>query len=159
MARIEHMDFLLPMHIGEVAELEAEIYFTAPHSLLVLVTVWAENVLSGIACCYCHHSNIMNHQCFMMWYRHNGFLVFSGKKRLTNKAHLWYVPVGVTDHSKIGDVPPMKYSSPLAEEKGRRLYEKQKAERQTNGQSKELVDFQIPSKPFGEAKNQSLYFL
>ena len=47
MARIEHMDFLLPMHIGEVAELMAEILYTAPHSLEVLVKVWAENVITG----------------------------------------------------------------------------------------------------------------
>lgn len=48
LARIEHMDFLLPMHIGELAELDAEIVFTSSHSLEVVVSVFAENVIKGI---------------------------------------------------------------------------------------------------------------
>ena len=47
MVRIEHIDFLLPMKIGEVAELTAEITYTAPHSLLVEILVHAENIVTG----------------------------------------------------------------------------------------------------------------
>lgn len=47
LARIEHMDFIMPMHIGEVAELAAEIVYTSEHSLEVVVTVWAENIIKG----------------------------------------------------------------------------------------------------------------
>ena len=47
MARIEHMDFLLPMMIGEVAELTAEIIYTSPHSLLVEIRVHGENIITG----------------------------------------------------------------------------------------------------------------
>ncbi|XP_064642418.1 cytosolic acyl coenzyme A thioester hydrolase-like [Lineus longissimus] len=47
LARVESMDFLLPMHIGEVAEVMAEIRYTASHSLEVIVDVWAEDILHG----------------------------------------------------------------------------------------------------------------
>jgi len=47
MVRIEHMDFLLPMKIGEVAELTAEIVYTSTHSLLVAIKVHAENIITG----------------------------------------------------------------------------------------------------------------
>ena len=47
MVRIEHMDFLLPMKIGEVAELTAEIVYTSTHSLLVEIKVHAENIITG----------------------------------------------------------------------------------------------------------------
>jgi len=47
MVRIEHMDFLLPMKIGEVAELTAEIVYTSTHSLLVGIKVHAENIITG----------------------------------------------------------------------------------------------------------------
>jgi len=49
MVRIEHMDFLLPMKIGEVAELTAEIVYTSTHSLLVGIKVHAENIITGNA--------------------------------------------------------------------------------------------------------------
>jgi len=47
MVRIEHMDFLLPMKIGEVAELTAEIVYTSVQSLLVEIKVHAENIITG----------------------------------------------------------------------------------------------------------------
>ncbi|XP_078618089.1 cytosolic acyl coenzyme A thioester hydrolase-like [Branchiostoma floridae x Branchiostoma japonicum] len=47
LVRIERMDFLQPMHVGEVAQLQADVTFTGPHSLEVQVQVWAENVLKG----------------------------------------------------------------------------------------------------------------
>ena len=35
------------MYVGEVAQLQAAMTFTSPHSMEVSVDVWAENVLSG----------------------------------------------------------------------------------------------------------------
>lgn len=48
LARIEKMDFSSPMHIGEVAEVEAKVTFTATHSLEVTVNVFAGNMLNGL---------------------------------------------------------------------------------------------------------------
>jgi len=53
MVRIEHMDFMQPMLIGEVAELTAEIVYTSPHSLLVEIKVYGENILTGTNYCIC----------------------------------------------------------------------------------------------------------
>ena len=53
-----------------------------------------------------------------------------GTKRLTNEAHLWYVPMCVNDVAKVMSVPQMSYTGMEAEEKGRQAYEKQKRERQ-----------------------------
>ena len=47
LVRLERMDFLQPMYIGEVAELHAEITHTAHHSLEIQVKVWAENIMKG----------------------------------------------------------------------------------------------------------------
>jgi len=48
LVRIEHMDFLLPMMIGEVAELTSKIVYTSSHSLLVQIEVHAEDIIQGI---------------------------------------------------------------------------------------------------------------
>ena len=47
LVRVDHMDFHQPMYVGEVAQLQAAVTFTSPHSMEVTVDVWAENVLSG----------------------------------------------------------------------------------------------------------------
>ena len=47
LVRLEKMDFLQPMHVGEVAQLQAAVTYTSKHSLEVTVDVWAENVLIG----------------------------------------------------------------------------------------------------------------
>ena len=47
MVRIEHMDFLQPMKIGEVASVTAEIVYTSTHSLLVAINIRAENIITG----------------------------------------------------------------------------------------------------------------
>ena len=56
MVRIEHMDFLLPMVIGEVAELTAEIIYTSPHSLMVEIKVHGENIITGMTIVFCKNS-------------------------------------------------------------------------------------------------------
>ncbi|XP_070532666.1 putative cytosolic acyl coenzyme A thioester hydrolase-like [Ptychodera flava] len=66
--------------------------------------------------------------------------VMKGTQRLTNRAHLWYVPVSVDD-GKVVEVPAMTYSSPEMEEQGRLRYETQKSQRRDDiGQTRNAVE-------------------
>ena len=47
LVRLEHMDFRQPMFVGEVAQLQAAVTYTSPHSIEVTVDVWAENVITN----------------------------------------------------------------------------------------------------------------
>ena len=47
LARVDHMDFLKPMYVGELAHVQAAVTYTSKHSIEVTLDVWAENVLSG----------------------------------------------------------------------------------------------------------------
>lgn len=47
LARLEECTFLAPMHIGEVAQVRAEVTFVAKHSMEVTVEVSASNPLTG----------------------------------------------------------------------------------------------------------------
>ena len=47
LVRLEHIDFMKPMHIGNVATLDAVVAYTSARSLMVKVTVYAENVFEG----------------------------------------------------------------------------------------------------------------
>lgn len=47
LARVDHMDFLKPMYVGEVAHVQAAVTYTSRHSIEVSLDVWAENILSG----------------------------------------------------------------------------------------------------------------
>lgn len=47
LARVDHVDFLQPMYVGEVAQLQAAVTYTSPLSLEVTVDVWAEDVRTG----------------------------------------------------------------------------------------------------------------
>jgi acyl-coenzyme A thioesterase 7 len=44
LVRLEHIDFMKPMHIGSVATLDAVVAYTSARSLMVKVTVYAEDV-------------------------------------------------------------------------------------------------------------------
>ena len=66
LARLERMDFLAPMHIGEVAQLEARVTWTTRRSVEVCVRVWSEQPAA---------------------------VPPANARRLTNTAWLWYVPV------------------------------------------------------------------
>ena len=46
-ARIEKMDFLQPAYIGEVIKVKAKLAYTSPRSLMVVVDVTSENMLTG----------------------------------------------------------------------------------------------------------------
>lgn len=47
LARIESMDFLQPMYVGELSHLRGQVTYTTAHSVEVEVCVWAENPLTG----------------------------------------------------------------------------------------------------------------
>ena len=47
LARVERMDFLEPMFIGEVAKVHAELSYASKHSVEVSVDVWAEDLING----------------------------------------------------------------------------------------------------------------
>ena len=47
LVRLEKMDFLQPVHVGDVAQVQAAVTYTSKHSLEVTVDVWAENVVKG----------------------------------------------------------------------------------------------------------------
>ena len=98
LARIERMDFVGPMHMGELAEVKGRILYTSSHSLEVQVIVTSEDIVQGTT-------------------------------RLISRARLWYVPRSLSNTEKIPPVPKMKYSNPEDEQRGRRAYEKQKADR------------------------------
>ena len=49
LVRVEKTDFLLPMYVGEVAHLSAEITYCSEHSLEVKVYVEAENLFTGLS--------------------------------------------------------------------------------------------------------------
>ena len=48
LVRADHIDFLQPMYVGEISQLQAAVTYTSPRSMEVTVDVWAENVLTGI---------------------------------------------------------------------------------------------------------------
>jgi hypothetical protein len=52
----------------------------------------------------------------------------------------------------------MEYSSPAIEEKGRKAYEKQKAERMRNNSADQLVNFVLPTQAPGEIRKLILMF-
>lgn len=47
LVRLERMDFHKPMFVGEIAQLQAAVTYTSPHSIEVTVDVWAENIVTG----------------------------------------------------------------------------------------------------------------
>lgn len=47
LARVEHMDFRQPMHVGELARAQARVVYASPHSMAVSVRVWAEDYIKG----------------------------------------------------------------------------------------------------------------
>ena len=46
LVRADHIDFLQPMYVGEISQLQAAVTYTSPRSMEVTVDVWAENVLT-----------------------------------------------------------------------------------------------------------------
>eukprot|EP00062_Callorhinchus_milii_P016544 gi/632967958/ref/XP_007900271.1/ PREDICTED: cytosolic acyl coenzyme A thioester hydrolase isoform X2 [Callorhinchus milii] len=69
--------------------------------------------------------------------------IIKGKKRLTNRATLWYVPVSLKSVDKVVEVPPIKYLRTEQEEEGRKRYDAQKLERMENKQKN--GDWMLPA--------------
>uniref|UniRef100_A0A8C4WRM3 Acyl-CoA thioesterase 7 n=1 Tax=Eptatretus burgeri TaxID=7764 RepID=A0A8C4WRM3_EPTBU len=65
--------------------------------------------------------------------------LLDGKKRLTNKASLWYVPLSVKSPDKVLPVPPMPYGCKEEEEEGRIRYETQKQDRSQQQQCPSFI--------------------
>ena len=55
--------------------------------------------------------------------------IFEGKKRMTNRARLWYVPISLSEHQVIRSVPQMEYKDEEHKAEGKASYDQQKEER------------------------------
>ena len=102
LARVDHIDFLQPMYVGEISQLQAAVTYTSPRSMEVTVDVWAENVRTGSR----RHTNTAT-----LWYI--------------------AVPPGVEVETKFSPtiVPPLNGLSVEERNAGVERYKRQKAER------------------------------
>ena len=105
LVRADHIDFLQPMYVGEISQLQAAVTYTSPRSMEVTVDVWAENVLTGTR----RHTNTAT-----LWYV--------------------AVPIDISVGLPPGGlnpvpVPPLAGLSAEEQEKGLQRYRKQKSER------------------------------
>lgn len=105
LVRLDHIDFMEPMHIDNIATLDAAVAYASAHSLMVRVTVYAENVFEG-------SKQVTNRA--TLWYV--------------------AVPAGGGQGSamKVMSVPDILDLSDEEREKGRRLYLAQKADREAH---------------------------
>ena len=111
LVRMEQCDFHEAMHIGEVAQVHAEVTFVARHSLEVLVEVTALNPLTGVT----RHTN-------------------------TARAWYVAMPLPEKGKSGEPSIlPPMLYPSEEAEKDGMERYLRQKNLRQNDKEIDEVV--------------------
>ena len=104
LARVDHIDFIQPMYVGEISQLQAAVTYTSPHSMEVTVDVWAENVRTGTR----RHTNTAT-----LWYV---AVPTGGECKFSDKLN----PVSV---------PHLKGLSVEEQQNGQERYEKQKHER------------------------------
>ena len=107
LARVSQINFYEPMYVGNVAELQAAITYTSPHSMEVTVDVWAENLKTGRKKC----TNTGT-----LWY----VALPSDVEALKRGAVLKPLPV-----------PQLEGLGEEEREEGRRRYEAQKASRES----------------------------
>lgn len=100
LARVEQMDFLKPMFIGEVAHVTAEITFASQQSMEVKINVWAENIFK-------------NERRFT----NRGTLWYVAVKPMLSMDY------------EVSTVPPITYNNPQDEEDGQKRFEFQKKDR------------------------------
>ena len=128
LARVDHMDFHQPMYVGELAQLQAAVTYTSPHSLEITVDVWAENIISGSR----RHTNAAT-----LWY----VAVPADEKCLKIKG-------GTV---KAVSVPQLATLTEEERDAGQRRYEAQKEARKAkvNGStvSQGLTHFEMPLSP------------
>lgn len=113
LVRLERMDFHQPMLVGEVAQIQAAVVSTSPHSLEVVVDVWAENVITGER----RHTNTAS-----LWYVGINFDPEGVSK--------WAVPGRKELKDSVTFVPKLRGLSEEDVEAGRKRYEMQKLSRQ-----------------------------
>ncbi len=111
LVRLEKMDFLQPVHVGDVAQVQAGVTFTSKHSLEVTVDVWAENVISGDR----RHSNTAK-----LWYVALSMQALNTSREKHQGRNL---------EKFITTVPPMAGLTEAEVKAGKLRYEKQKASR------------------------------
>ena len=99
LARVERTDFLLPMYIGEIAQVHVNLGYASKRSLEVKAFVWAENLGTG-------NRRLTNSA--SLWY---------------------VPAVWGSDLKVIPEVPALEYSSKEEEERGKARYEMQKRAR------------------------------
>ena len=127
LARVEHMDFYQPMYVGEVAQLQAAVTYTSPHSIEVTVDVWAENILTGNR----RHTNTAT-----LWY-----VAF---------------PVPTKDMAKVAPVPQLKGLSSEEANAGLKRYKDQKSSRDQSQSRQGLIHLSTYH-PFSEAPEHTVF--
>lgn len=132
LARVDHMDFHQPMFVGEIAQLQAAVTYTSPHSMEVTVDVWSENLLTGQK----RHTNTAR-----LWY----VGVPMDLDALQNGAQLRPVPV-----------PPLKGLTPEEMEEGRKRYVAQKTARAEDERASQGCSHIVASVPHPEAKEHTV---
>ena len=111
LVRLERMDFRQPMLVGEVAQLQAAVTYTSPHSLEVIVDVWAENVITGTR----RHTNTAS-----LWY-------------VGIKSDKYAISGGRPLKDGVISIPTLEGLSREEEQAGRLRYEAQKESRRLAG--------------------------
>lgn len=109
LARLEKCEFLAPMHIGEVAQVEATVTYVAPHSMEVQIEVHALNVFTG-----------------------------TRRRTNAARAWYVAKPVGAPRGEKVASLSHMVYGSAKAEADGLARYERQRQRRQGDAAVKAL---------------------
>jgi len=111
LVRLEKMDFLQPVHVGDVAQVQAAVTFTSKHSLEVTVDVWAENVVVGER----RHTNTAR-----LWYVALNMDTVASTSKAPGSRNL---------EGFITAIPPVESLSHKQLEAGKKRYETQKASR------------------------------
>ena len=129
LVRVEKMDFHQPMHVGNVAQLQAAITYTSSHSVEVTVDVWAEDVLRGRR----YHTNTAT-----LWY----VAIISGPDTKIKK--------GLGDwHSQLRALlAPVPQIEGLTEEErlaGKKRYESQKMSRSNCSEEVKGIGQEVPA--------------
>lgn len=116
LVRLEHMDFRQPMFVGEVAQLQAAVTYTSPHSIEVTVDVWAENVITNQR----RHTNTAT-----LWY-----VAIPASDKHIPKPGTTIINVSASDLQKlVQPVPQVQGLSEQELQEGKKRYEAQKLSR------------------------------